>query len=78
VKSKNTLCERRAAMELMAHGGQVRQAEYVNRKRLQSENYKQILEVGDVGVIRVEPNTRGATDHPALPVMVSSCKTMEK
>lgn len=32
---------------------------------------KPVLEVGDVGSIKVQGNTKGATDHPWLPIMVT-------
>ncbi len=59
-------------MELIAATNQRRQGEQVNKKRKQKEDYKQILEFGDVGLIKVEGNTKAATDHPFLPVMVTS------
>jgi hypothetical protein len=72
MNSKNTLCQKRAAMELIAATNQKRQGEKVNKKRKQSNDYKQILEVGDVGLIKVQGNTKAATDHPFVPVMVTS------
>ncbi len=78
VSSKNTLCQKRAAMELIAATGQRQQGEQVYKKRKQAKDYKQILEVGDIGVIRVEGNTRAACDFPFLPVMVTSTRVSSK
>ena len=65
-------------MELIATASQRKQGEQVNKKRKQAEDYKQILEVGDIGVIRVEGNTRAACDFPFLPVMVTSTHVSAK
>jgi hypothetical protein len=78
VSSKNTLCEKRAAMELIAAASQRKQGEQVNKERKQAEDYKQILEVGDNRVIHVEGNTRAAGDFPFLPVMVTSTHVRAK
>ncbi len=58
-------------MELFASGAQQKQAEEVNKKQEKNTNYKKVLEKGDIGVVRVEKNTCGATDFPWLPVMVT-------
>jgi hypothetical protein len=69
--SKNTMCSTRAAMESIAYRSQMRQAKQVNERRLMDETYKQVLEVGDIGVVYVKPKTRNTCDHPYLPVMVT-------
>jgi len=55
-------------MALMAPSEQ-KEADRVKRSWFKDKYYKQILEIGDVGVIHVEGNTRGATFHPTLSVM---------
>jgi hypothetical protein len=39
-----------------------------------AENYKHILQIGDIGAVCVPPNVRGATDFPFLPKMVTDTK----
>ena len=63
------LSPNRSVMEKIAAEYQKRQADSVNRNR--AKVTKAILEVGDVGSIKVQGNTRGATDHPWLPIMVT-------
>jgi hypothetical protein len=46
-----------------------KQAEAVNRKR--SHYTKPLLDCGDIVSIQVPPQSRGACDHPWLPVMVT-------
>jgi len=48
------LCKKHAAMEMIAPGAQKKQAVEVNRKREKNTQYKQVLEKGDIGVVRVE------------------------
>jgi hypothetical protein len=48
----------------------MRQAKKVSERRVMDETYKQVLEVGDIGVVYVKPKTRNTCDHPYLPVMV--------
>jgi hypothetical protein len=69
--SKRTLCEKRASMELIASKYQKKQGEQINKKRAVADNYKHILQIGDIGAIRLPPNVRGATDFPFLPIMVT-------
>jgi hypothetical protein len=71
VESKNMLCGERASLELIAASAQKKQAESVNKKCMQSKDYKQVLEVGDIGAICVPPNLQGSTDFPYVPVMVT-------
>jgi hypothetical protein len=69
--SKTTLCEKRASMELIASKYQKKQGEQISKKHAVAENYKHILQIGDIGAIHVPPNVRGATDFPFLPIMVT-------
>jgi hypothetical protein len=41
-------------MEMIAPGAQKKQAVEGNRKREKNTQYKQVLEKGDIGVVRVE------------------------
>jgi hypothetical protein len=50
--SKTTLCEKRASMELIASKYQKKQGEQINKKCAVAENYKHILQNGDIGAIR--------------------------
>ena len=52
---------------------QEKQARQINKKR-KSSAYVEVLNVGDVCKIKVEGNTRAATDHAYLPVMVTQRK----
>ncbi len=52
-----------------AAAAQQRQAEAVNKHR-GKQCKKKILEVGDIGLIKVEENVKAATDFPWLPVAV--------
>jgi hypothetical protein len=61
-------------MELIASKYQKIQGEQINKKRAVAENYKHILQIGDIGAIRVPPNVRGATDFPFLSIMVTDAK----
>ena len=45
----------------------------MNKKRIRS-GYVVDLEIGSVCRIKVEGNTRAATDHPTIPVIVTSCR----
>ncbi len=63
------ICPKRDAMEKIAAEFQRKQGESVNSRRAKLE--KEILDVGDIGTIKVEGNTRAATDDPWLPVMVT-------
>jgi hypothetical protein len=74
ISSKTTMCSTRAAMESIAYGSQQRQAEKINLKHSQDKTYKQVLEVGDIGVIYAQPKTRNSCNHPFLPVMVTDTK----
>jgi len=74
ISSKTTMCSTRAAMESIAYRSQQRQAEKINVKHSQDKTYKQVLEVGDIGVIYVQPKTRNSCDHPFLPVMITGTK----
>jgi hypothetical protein len=56
------LCQRVAA-------ARQRQAEAVNKLR-ETKSKKKILEVGDIGLLKVEGNIKAATDFPWLPVAV--------
>lgn len=56
-------------MEKIAAEYEKMQADLVNKNRARVT--KTVLEVGDVGSIRVQGNTRRATDHPWLPIMVT-------
>jgi len=56
------LCQRAAA-------ARQRQAEAVNKLR-ETKSKKKILEVGDIGLLKVEENIKAATDFPWLPVAV--------
>jgi hypothetical protein len=76
--TKMTLCEKRATMELIASKCQKVQGEQVNRKRKLADNYKQVLQVGDIGAVRVPPNVQGSTDFPFLPIMVTDMKMSKK
>ncbi len=40
-------------------------------KRIQGKNYKQVLDIGDVGVVQVGKNIWGATDFPWVPITVT-------
>ncbi len=51
---------------------QRKQAEAVNRKRM-SGDYIIHLKEGDICRVQVEGNTRAATDHPTVPVVVTKC-----
>jgi hypothetical protein len=42
------------------------------------ENYKQVLEEGDIGAIRVPSNVRGSTDFLFVPVMVTHTKMSQR
>ena len=66
------LCQKRDFMEKIAACHQRKQGEGVNRKRAKVS--KPFLDVGDIGLIEVEGNTRAATDHKWLPVMVTSTR----
>ena len=44
-------------------------AQQVHAKR--GANYKEVLEVGDIALIRIEGNTRAATDKPAICIKVT-------
>jgi hypothetical protein len=68
----NRLCEKRGFMEKIAVQHQKKQGEAVNRRR--AKDTKPVLDVGDIGLIEVEGNTRAATDHKWLPVMVTSTR----
>ena len=68
------MCSTRAAMELMAYQSQKKQEEKLNAKRAADTLYKHELEVGDIGLIYVQPKTRNCCDHPYLPVMVTSTR----
>jgi hypothetical protein len=70
-RSKTTMCSNQAAMESIAYQSQKRQAEKINEARVKDENYKQVLDVGDIGVVYVPPKTRSSCNHPYLPVMVT-------
>ncbi len=59
----------RGLMEKIAAEHQKKQAVSVNKNRAKIS--KPVLEVGDVGSIKVQGNTRGAMDHPWLPIMVT-------
>jgi hypothetical protein len=59
----------RDVMEKIAADHQKKQAVAVNKNR--AKVTKPVLEVGDVGSIKVQGNTKGATDHPWLPIMVT-------
>jgi hypothetical protein len=48
------LCKKHAAMEMIAPGAQKKQAVEGNRKREKNTQYKQVLEKGDIGVVRAE------------------------
>jgi hypothetical protein len=48
-------------MEKIAVKHQKKQGESVNSKR--AKITKQVLDVEDIGLIKVDGNTRGATDH---------------
>jgi hypothetical protein len=72
--SKNTKCSTRAAMESIAYRSQKAQAHQLNKERLQDKTYKQVLDVGDIGIVYVQPKTWNSCDHPYLPVMVMGCK----
>jgi len=63
-QSKTTMCSIRAAMELMAYQSQKKQAEKLNAKRAADTLYKHVLEVGDIGLIYVQPKNRSSCDHP--------------
>jgi hypothetical protein len=71
VESKNTLCGKRASLELIVASAQKKQAEIVKNKCMHSKDYKQVLEVGDIGAIHVPPTLQGSTDFPYIPVMVT-------
>jgi len=72
--SKNTMCSTRAAMESIAYRSQKAQANQINKERLQDSTYKQVLDVGDIGIVYVQPKTWNSCVHPYLPVMVMGCK----
>ena len=69
---KHRLCAKRGYMEKIAAKHQRKQGEQVNSKRAKS--IKPVLDVGNIGLIQVEGNTRAATDHGWLPVMVTSTR----
>lgn len=66
------LCRKRDLMEKIAACHQRKQGEDVNKKK--AKLTKPFLDVGDIGLIEVEGNTRAATDHKWLPVMVTSTR----
>jgi hypothetical protein len=72
--SKHRLCKRRAIMENVAAEYQKKQANQVNMTRQQLS--KVPLENGDCGTIEVMGNTRAATDHRWLPIMVTSIRKL--
>jgi hypothetical protein len=72
VSSKTTMCSTRAAMECIAYCSQKRQADKINATRMCT--YKQVLDMGDIGVIYVQPKMRNSCYHPFLPVMVTGMK----
>ena len=53
--------------------GQERQAKWVYAR--QGANYKEVLEVGDIALIRIEGNTRAATDKPTICVKVTQVQS---
>jgi hypothetical protein len=67
LESKHTLCQKRAALELIVSSAQKKQAEIVNRKRLESKHFGSWRH----WVIRVPPILQGSTDLPYVPVMVT-------
>lgn len=69
---KHRLCAKRGYMEKIAATHQKKQGEQVNSKRAKLN--KPVLDVGNIGLIQVEGNTRAATDHGWLPVMVTSTR----
>jgi hypothetical protein len=69
---EHRLCLKRGYMEKIAAKHQMDQGEKINKKRAKLN--KPVLEVGDIGVIKVEGNTRAATDHAWLPIMVTSTR----
>jgi len=64
---------RRGEIRVQVAAAQKKQAESVNKKRIRS-GYVVDLEIGSVCRIKVEGNTRAATDHPTIPVIVTSCR----
>jgi len=63
----------RGVIRAAVAAAQRKQAIAVNKKR-RCSTYVEELRVGDVCTIQVEGNTRAATDHPNLPVMITKCK----
>jgi hypothetical protein len=59
-------------MEKNAAKHQKKQGESVYSQR--AKITKKVLDVGDIGLISVDGNTRGATDHGWLPIMVTSTR----
>ena len=59
----------RRSLRQRAAAAQQRQAEAVN-KLMGTQSKKKILDVGDIGLIKVEGNVKAATDFPWLPVAV--------
>ena len=49
--TKTSLCEKRATMELIASKCQKIQGEQVNRNRKLADNFKQVLQAGDIGAV---------------------------
>jgi hypothetical protein len=49
--TKTSLCEKRATMELIASKCQKNQGEQVNRNRKLADNFKQVLQAGDIGAV---------------------------
>jgi hypothetical protein len=72
--SKNTMCSTRAVMGSIAYRSQKAQAHQLNKEQLQDKTYKQVLDVGDIGIVYIQPKTWNSCDHPYLPVMVMGCK----
>ncbi len=69
IEPTDRLCPTRGMMEKIASNHQKKQAETVNAKRAQYD--KPVLEVGDIGTMKVLGYTRAATDYVWLPIMVT-------
>jgi ribosomal protein S12 len=66
---KHRLCHNRGIMENIAAKHQQKQGEEINNNRAKLSKVQ--LDIGDIGSIYVEGNTKAATDHSWLPVMVT-------
>ena len=68
-KPKHRLCPNRGIMENIAAKHQQKQGEEINNNRAKLGKVQ--LDIGDVGSIFVQGNTKAATDHSWLPIMVT-------